>query len=46
MYRSQTLALKYFSAAITFFGVMTISGLITAYYYINPDFLFGICRSA
>jgi hypothetical protein len=27
MYRSQTLALRYFAAAITFFGVMTITGL-------------------
>ncbi len=27
MYRSQTLALKYFAAAITLFGVMTLSGL-------------------
>ena len=42
MYRSQTLALKYFAAAITFFGVMTITGLLSSYYYINPDFLFGI----
>ena len=42
MYRSQTLALKYFSAAMTIFGIMTISGLISAYYYLNPDFLFGI----
>ena len=42
MYRSQTLALKYFSAAMTLFGVMTLFGLISAYYYLNPDFLFGI----
>jgi nitric oxide reductase subunit B len=42
MYRSQTLALKYFAAAITLFSVMTLSGLISAYYYINPEFLFGI----
>jgi nitric oxide reductase subunit B len=42
MYRSQTLALKYFSAAITLFGIMTIFGLISAYYYLDPDFLFGI----
>jgi nitric oxide reductase large subunit len=46
MYRSQTLALKYFSAAITFFGVMTISGLITAYYYITPISYLEFCRSA
>jgi nitric oxide reductase subunit B len=42
MYRSQTLALKYFAAAISFFGVMTITGLLSSYYYLNPDFLFGI----
>src|SRR6516164_9553639 len=42
MYRAQALALKYFAAAITFFGVMTITGLLSSYYYINPDFLFGI----
>ena len=42
MYRSQQLALKYFTAAIALFGVMTLSGLMSAYYYINPDFLFGL----
>ena len=42
MYRSQALAIKYFSAAMTLFGVMTLFGLISAYYYLNPDFLFGI----
>src|SRR5215510_1333737 len=42
MYRSQILALKYFSAAMTLFGVMTLFGLISAYYYLNPDFLFGM----
>jgi nitric oxide reductase subunit B len=42
MYRSQKLAIKYLSAAIALFGVMTIAGLMSAYYYINPDFLFGI----
>src|SRR5262249_48428767 len=42
MYRSQQLALKYFAAAIALFGVMTFSGLMSAYYYINPDFLFGL----
>lgn len=41
MYRSQQLALKYFAAAIALFGVMTLSGLLSAYQYINPDFLFG-----
>ena len=40
MYRSQHLALKYFASAITLFGVMTLTGLMSAYYYINPEFLF------
>jgi len=42
MFRSQSLALKYFAAAIALFGVMTLAGLMSAYYYINPDFLFGV----
>jgi nitric oxide reductase subunit B len=42
MYRSQQLALKYLIAAIALFGIMTVAGLMSAYYYINPDFLFGI----
>jgi nitric oxide reductase subunit B len=42
MYRSQQLALKYFTAAIVLFGVMTLAGLMSAYYYVNPDFLFGL----
>jgi nitric oxide reductase subunit B len=42
MYRSQQLALKYLTAAIALFGVMTIAGLISAYYYINSNFLFGL----
>jgi len=42
MYRSQHLALKYLTAAITLFGVMTLAGLMSAYYYINPDFLVGL----
>ena len=42
MYRSQKLAVKYLAAALTLFGVMVIAGLLAAYYYINPDFLFGI----
>ena len=41
MYRSQHLALKYFAVAITLFGVMTLAGMMSAYYYINPEFLFG-----
>jgi nitric oxide reductase subunit B len=42
MYRSQHLALKYFAVAITLFGVMTLAGMMSAYYYINPEFLFGL----
>src|SRR5262252_9419338 len=42
MYRSQALALKYFTAAITLFGVMTLTGLVSSYYYVNAEFLFGI----
>ena len=42
MYRSQRLALKYLTAAIALFGVMTLAGLISANYYVNPDFLFGL----
>src|SRR5215470_17881350 len=42
MFRSQHLALKYFTAAITLFGVMTVTGIMSSYYYINPDFLFGL----
>ncbi len=41
MYRSQQLALKYLTAAIVLFGVMIVAGLLAAYYYINPDFLFN-----
>ncbi len=42
MYRSEKLALKYLTAAIVLFGVMTGAGLLTAYYYIDPNFLFGL----
>jgi len=42
MYRSQVLALKYFSAAMALFGVMVLAGLLAACYYIHPDLLFGI----
>lgn len=41
MSRSQRLALKYFVAAIALFGVMILAGLLAAYDYINPHFLFG-----
>ena len=35
MYRSQKLALRYFAAAITLFGVMTAAGLLSALYYLE-----------
>src|SRR5215472_12850601 len=41
MSRSKALAVKYLAAAVLFFGVMTVAGLLSATYYINPDFLFG-----
>jgi len=40
--RSKNLAIKYLAAAILFFGVMTLSGLLSAAYYINPQLLFGV----
>ncbi|HET7651331.1 MAG TPA: cbb3-type cytochrome c oxidase subunit I [Gammaproteobacteria bacterium] len=42
MYRSQKLALRYFTASATLFGVMVIAGLLSATYYVFPHFLFGI----
>lgn len=42
MYRSQELALKYFTAAMALFGVMVLAGLITACYYIHPNLLSGL----
>src|SRR5579871_5489215 len=41
MSRSKSLAVKYLAAAVLLFGVMTLAGLASAVYYINPDFLFG-----
>jgi nitric oxide reductase subunit B len=40
--RSKNLAIKYLAAAVLFFGVMTLSGLMSSAYYINPQFLFGL----
>jgi len=42
MYESQRLALKYFTAAITLFGVMIVAGLLAAYYYIDPQILYNV----
>ena len=41
MSRSKNLGIKYLAAAVFFFGVMTLTGLLSATYYIHPDFLFG-----
>src|SRR5499427_3882084 len=42
MSRSKNLAVKYLTAAVLLFGVMTLAGLMSAVYYINPDFLYGL----
>jgi nitric oxide reductase subunit B len=42
MYRSQRLALRYFTAAIVLFGLMTASGLLAATYYIQPSLLYNV----
>jgi nitric oxide reductase subunit B len=41
MYRSQQLALKYFAAAISLFGVMIVFGMMAAIDYVHPSFLFN-----
>jgi len=42
MYRSQKLALRYFAAAITLFGVMTAAGLLSALYYVDPSLFYNV----
>jgi nitric oxide reductase subunit B len=42
MYRSQKLALKYLTAAMVLFGVMTLAGLLSSIYYIRSDFLVNV----
>ena len=42
MYRSQKLALRYFTAAIVLFGVMVIAGLLSALYYLQPSLLYNV----
>jgi hypothetical protein len=39
MYRSQQLALKYFVAAITPFGIMVVAGMLSSIYHVRPGFL-------
>ena len=41
LYESQKLALWYFWTAIVLFGAQLLFGLISAYQFINPDFLYG-----
>lgn len=42
MYRSQNLALRYFAAAVTLFGIMVLFGLLGALYYVHPSLLFNV----
>lgn len=42
MYRSQKLALHYFVAAVSLFGVMIAFGLLSSLYYLHPSMLFGV----
>ncbi len=42
LYESQKLGLWYMSAALVLFGAQILFGLLIAYQYLNPDFLFGI----
>jgi nitric oxide reductase subunit B len=39
MFRSQHLALKYFSAAMALFGIMVVAGLLSAAYYVHDGLL-------
>lgn len=41
MYRSQQLALKYFTAAMVLFGIMVAAGLLAASQYVQPSLLFN-----
>ena len=41
MYRSQQLALKYFTAAMVLFGIMVAAGLLAATQYVQPGLLFN-----
>lgn len=41
LYESQRLALWYFWTAIILFGAQVLFGLLAAFQFINPDFLFG-----
>lgn len=41
LYESQKLGLWYFTAALALFGAQLLFGLIAAYQYMDPEFLFG-----
>jgi len=41
LFESQKLALWYFAVAVLLFGVQIIFGLLMAYQYIDPEFLYG-----
>jgi nitric oxide reductase subunit B len=42
LFKSQTLALWYFTVAIALFGAQILFGLFAAYQYLDPDFLHGL----
>ena len=42
MLRSQKLSLRYFTAAITLFGVMILFGLLSSLYYLYPSMFFNV----
>ncbi len=42
LYESQKIALMYFTVAIVLFGAQLLFGLIAAYQFINPEFLFNV----
>ena len=42
LYKSQKIALMYFTVAIVLFGAQLLFGLIAAYQFINPEFLFNV----
>ena len=41
-YEGQKLGMMYFRVALVLFGAQLLMGLIAAYQFINPDFLYGI----
>ena len=41
LYESQKLALWYFTVALILFGAQTLFGLVAAYQYLDPNFLYG-----